>query len=145
MCWKSGQGCHENCLHLHLPEYLSNNNQQNASPSEDRCLSRVGAVPKFVPEQRAYETESSMPVPPGYFKLDSYSIPVSSCLKLPLAVLISILFLIKESDVNLIVILFLVFIHVSYKHLNSMRYTESKFLPGCSWLDPTPRVDSIVH
>ena len=29
-----------------------------------------------------------MPVPPGYFKLDSYSIPVSSCLKLPLAVLI---------------------------------------------------------
>ena len=86
-----------------------------------------------------------MPVPPGYCKLYSYSIPVSSCLKLPLAVLISILFLIKESDVKMIVILFLVLNYVSYKHLNSMRYTESKFLPGCSLLDPTPRVDSIVH
>ena len=35
-------------------------------------------------------------VPPGYFKLDSYSIPVSSYLKLSLAVLISILFLLKS-------------------------------------------------
>ena len=40
---------------------------------------RVGAVPKFVPEQRAYETESSKSVPPGYFKLENYSISVSSC------------------------------------------------------------------